>query len=649
MLQSQNPYSPERIDALTQTLSTMDPRARQQYAAQHKDDPAVVAVALNVNNILRAAENNKAMQAGQQQPKVVDQEIAGMAPPPQHMARLPEQQGIAQLQAPNIEHMADGGIAGYPDGGSNMAAGGGPASQLVFNNEPVMRMAGGGMPTYKDFGSVNAPFEDAFRTTLRYEGGYVENDAGKGPSKFGINKAANPDVDIKNLTKDKARELYKKRYWDAIGGDSLAAKDPALAKVAFDTAVNMGPEKAKQLVEQSKGNPAAMLQMRQQHYDKLVETDPKKFAPYKSGWDSRLADLATSIIPSAEAGELPKEAPKTENIKESRFNGYGGTFAGAGSSGLAAIGGAYMPQLLDKFAPSLVNDPKALAQTARAMGTAGGVTGAVPMIGGLLSTGAANALSNATPEQLSQLQGDIGSDTGFAAAIMNPENRAPENAPKMPYGEQMKNVAKAIVQHPDIDAMRKKKEEEKAYSYDPNKMEPVSPDEFGSAVGIPEPVQEKAVEVAKEALPEKKGFSFDNEDLVSLGLRLMANKSRNLFTAAGEAGIGALADKKEREKAASEKLYKEAQTKYNTAYAEAIERGAKEKNEQYQAESLIQKAMSDWDKNNKITSIQDPTARMREEQRIREQIYANMGIKPIMTAQAAPAGGGDFRMVGVRG
>jgi len=80
--------------------------------------------------------------------------------------------------------------------------------------------------------------------------------------------------------------------------------------VAFDTAVNMGVNKAKQLVEQSKGDPTAILSMRQQYYDKLIENDPKKFTPFKAGWQSRLADLATSVIPSAQAGELPKAAPK---------------------------------------------------------------------------------------------------------------------------------------------------------------------------------------------------------------------------------------------------------------------------------------------------------------------------------------------------
>jgi hypothetical protein len=152
MLSSQNPYSPERIDALTKTLSTMDPRARQQYAAQHKNDPAVIAVALNVNNILRAAENSKAMQAGsQQQPKVVDQEIAGMAPPPQQMMSLPEDQGIARLPAPNMQNMADGGIAGYDDGGMTGAS----EFDYAQRSEPVVRMADGGhVPRYQVGGSL---------------------------------------------------------------------------------------------------------------------------------------------------------------------------------------------------------------------------------------------------------------------------------------------------------------------------------------------------------------------------------------------------------------------------------------------------------------------------------------------------------------
>jgi len=62
---------------------------------------------------------------------------------------------------------------------------------------------------------------------------------------------------------------------------------------------------------------------------------------------------------------------------------------------------------------------KALSGIRSAAGVASVPGVSLPLTAGLaLSHGATNALSNATPEQLEQLQGDIGSDTGLAAAIM---------------------------------------------------------------------------------------------------------------------------------------------------------------------------------------------------------------------------------------
>jgi lysozyme family protein len=668
------------VNQITSTLRGMGDRALQQYAAMNKGDPYILSLAVSESNQrkqLRAAA--QAQGAGQQMPKVVDQDIAQMAP-----QQLPENQGIAQIPAPNMQHMADGGIAGFDessnapittkrldsmgktDGMFNYAQDGGG----------VMRMAGGGMtgymPGFNKTGSVNAAFEAALQKTLGYEGGYVEDDAGKGPSNFGINKAANPDVDIKGLTKEKARELYKKRYWDAIGGDALAAKNPALATVAFDTAVNMGVGKANQLVAKAKDDPSTLLNLRQQHYNTLVKDNPEKFAPYAKGWKDRVADLATSVIPSAEAGTLPQPtqaAPEYQGqkAKQDPRNLNANAAAVGGSSVLSGLS-ALAPRFLDKFAPSLVNDPKALAQTLRASGVAGGTLAAVPAIGGVLTAGAANALSNATPEQLEQLQGDIGSDTGLAAAIMNPANRAPENAPKMSSGEQIANAAafipKFITQHPDLDRMRAankaKQEKAAAPKDDPLNRVPVSPDEFGSAVGIPEPALPKEaekdiVEAAKEATPVAERKGFNNDDLLTLGLSLLASKSPNFMTALGEAGLATVAGKKEREKIereesklkGSEELQK-AQAKYYGAYAGAIERGAKEKNLELEAEKRIGDRMEAWDKANRIASIQDPMARLQEENRIRQQIYTSLGIKPIMGAQAAPAGAGDFKLVGVR-
>jgi hypothetical protein len=161
MLQTQNPYSRERIDALTTMLAGMDARGRQAYAAQHRNDPAVVATAVHVNNIVKAAERSKAMQAGGPMPTVVDQNIAAMTPPPAPVAQtqLPENQGIAQIPAPNIRTLADGGIAGYEDDEEGMATGGmGGMFNFAQQSEPVIRMSGGGMapyiPGYRDTGKV---------------------------------------------------------------------------------------------------------------------------------------------------------------------------------------------------------------------------------------------------------------------------------------------------------------------------------------------------------------------------------------------------------------------------------------------------------------------------------------------------------------
>jgi len=84
-----------------------------------------------------------------------------------------------------------------------------------------------------------ANFDIAFEKVIGFEGGYVNdtNDVG-GETKYGISKRAYPDLDIKNLTLDQAKEIYKKDYWDRIKGDEIV--DQHIADLLFDTAVNMG-------------------------------------------------------------------------------------------------------------------------------------------------------------------------------------------------------------------------------------------------------------------------------------------------------------------------------------------------------------------------------------------------------------------------
>jgi hypothetical protein len=119
------------VNQITSQLAKMPDQALQQYAAMHKNDPYTVSLALSESNRRKAMRQGAVPQPGQM-PKVVDQDIAQMvAPPPQQMMpqqarpqmppqaqqQLPENVGIGQLPAQNMQSMADGGIVGYADTG----------------------------------------------------------------------------------------------------------------------------------------------------------------------------------------------------------------------------------------------------------------------------------------------------------------------------------------------------------------------------------------------------------------------------------------------------------------------------------------------------------------------------------------------------
>lgn len=269
-------------------LRNLSPAQLKQEAQLVKDDSMMLPLVLGEDARRKKLAIASQGQMGQQ-PTVVDQKLSQMDAG--QAQAMPEDQGIAQLRTPNMETMAaaEGGIVGYADGG-------------------MVAFAKGGQP------STDA-FERAFQTVLRLEGGatYVADDAGKGPTKYGINQTANPDVDVKNLTEAKAREIYRKRYWDKIGGDALAAKNPALATIAFDAAVNQGTGPANKMVAAAGGDPTKLLEMRKQRYDALVQAKPKEYGQFSKGWDTRLASLATAAMPmgAAQAAPAPTAAPAT--------------------------------------------------------------------------------------------------------------------------------------------------------------------------------------------------------------------------------------------------------------------------------------------------------------------------------------------------
>ena len=96
---------------------------------------------------------------------------------------------------------------------------------------------------------MNGNFDTCVEMVLQHEGGYVNhpNDPG-GETNFGISKRAYPNEDIKNMTKDRAKEIYKADYWDKVKGDDLPV---GLDLCVFDLAVNGGIGRASKMLQSS--------------------------------------------------------------------------------------------------------------------------------------------------------------------------------------------------------------------------------------------------------------------------------------------------------------------------------------------------------------------------------------------------------------
>ena len=92
-------------------------------------------------------------------------------------------------------------------------------------------------------------FDEAFRIVIGHEGGYVNDprDPG-GETNFGISKRTYPKEDIKGMTLERAKHIYKRDYWDKCRCDEL----PEIIRYSlFDCAVNSGVPQAIQFLQRT--------------------------------------------------------------------------------------------------------------------------------------------------------------------------------------------------------------------------------------------------------------------------------------------------------------------------------------------------------------------------------------------------------------
>ncbi|MFQ5442697.1 MAG: glycoside hydrolase family 108 protein [Thermodesulfobacteriota bacterium] len=134
-------------------------------------------------------------------------------------------------------------------------------------------------------------FERAVEFIFKWEGGYVADPADPGgETRFGISKREYPDVDIKGLTKVRAKEIYRRDYWQKAGCPALPWP---LSLIVLDTAVNMGVGRAGGflgLVRKSEGvyDWTEYLFLRIEYYSRVLG---RKYPQFLRGWINRVIDL----------------------------------------------------------------------------------------------------------------------------------------------------------------------------------------------------------------------------------------------------------------------------------------------------------------------------------------------------------------------
>lgn len=153
-------------------------------------------------------------------------------------------------------------------------------------------------------------FDRAFDKVIGHEGGYVNDprDPG-GETKYGISRRAYPNLDIRNLTIDQAKGIYKRDYWDRCLCDQL----PGLLRFhIFDAAVNSGVKQAAIWLQRAVGanadgivGPRTIAAARAANPERVVAhmtgqrlsfmADLKNWSVHGRGWVKRLASNLTGL------------------------------------------------------------------------------------------------------------------------------------------------------------------------------------------------------------------------------------------------------------------------------------------------------------------------------------------------------------------
>ena len=160
-------------------------------------------------------------------------------------------------------------------------------------------------------------FDKHFERLMIHEGGYVNDPVDRGgETNFGITKRRYPHLDIKNLTREDARQIYFDDFWMKYGVPKFPV---SMQYIVFDMIVNHGSRNAFKIIQKAinhkAGNPDLLkvdgkfgpqsklqfsrytpendrvLAFRAKFYCDICRANPSQYRFFK-GWMTRCFDLA---------------------------------------------------------------------------------------------------------------------------------------------------------------------------------------------------------------------------------------------------------------------------------------------------------------------------------------------------------------------
>lgn len=149
---------------------------------------------------------------------------------------------------------------------------------------------------------MKSNYQYSLSQVLKSEGGYTNNprDPG-GPTNFGITiadyrmyvKRDATALDVRNMSLDDAKSIYKSKYWDKINGDILPS---GVDYCVFDYAVNSGIGRAIRVYNRFKTlDPVHCINSICDERMSFLRS-LRTFSTFGKGWTSRVSSVRTNSI-----------------------------------------------------------------------------------------------------------------------------------------------------------------------------------------------------------------------------------------------------------------------------------------------------------------------------------------------------------------